>query len=150
MKKLEVYGNPSRATLSYLYILYCELQAFIHLGVIPREPVSPSWYLGCHLAVSIVEQSNHPSFTQEPVQSYPAKSTTQNSRPMTRTTHSHPIYDSTVTLAFALVTFTPSCFARPMMSTRLRAETACAILLSLAPPIVDCSIRTRQHRCGCA
>jgi hypothetical protein len=41
------------------------------------------------------------------------------------------IYDSTVTLAFALVTLTPSCFARPIISTRFRAETACAILLSL-------------------
>jgi len=37
-------------------------------------------------------------------------------------------HDSVVTLAFAFVTFTPSCFARAMISSRFRAETACAIL----------------------
>jgi hypothetical protein len=38
------------------------------------------------------------------------------------------IYTSVVTLALALVTLTPSCFARAMMSMRLREETLWAIL----------------------
>ena len=37
-------------------------------------------------------------------------------------------YDSVVILALGLVTLTPSCFARAMISIRFRAETACAIL----------------------
>jgi len=38
------------------------------------------------------------------------------------------IYDSVVSLAFAFVTLTPNVFAFAMISTRFRAETACAIL----------------------
>jgi hypothetical protein len=39
------------------------------------------------------------------------------------------IYTSVVTLALGLVTLTPSCFARAMMSMRFLEETAEAILL---------------------
>lgn len=38
------------------------------------------------------------------------------------------LYDSVVTLAFALVTLTPSCFARATISIRFLEETPCAIL----------------------
>ena len=38
------------------------------------------------------------------------------------------IYDSVLTRALPLVTLTPICLARAMMSMRFRAETACAIL----------------------
>jgi hypothetical protein len=42
--------------------------------------------------------------------------------------HTIHIYDSVVTFALAFVTFTPSAFAFAMISTRLRADTACATL----------------------
>ena len=41
----------------------------------------------------------------------------------------HLVYDSVVTLAFAFVTFTPSCFAFATISTLFFDETACEILV---------------------
>lgn len=40
------------------------------------------------------------------------------------------LYTSVVTLALALVTLTPNCLARAMMSMRFRDETLLAILLT--------------------
>lgn len=50
-----------------------------------------------------------------------------------------PLYTSVVTLALALVTFTPSCFARAMISIRFLEETLWAILLSHVSPDATCS-----------
>lgn len=44
----------------------------------------------------------------------------------------YPIYDSVVTLAFAFVTFTPSCFAFATISTLFLDDTACEILVAVS------------------
>lgn len=45
---------------------------------------------------------------------------------------SRPLHDSVVTLALALVTFTPSCFALATISTRFLDDTAWAILVDVS------------------
>ena len=68
--------------------------------------------------------------------------------------HAYPtIYASTVTRPLGLVTLTPSALALAMMSTRLREETAEAILFHQSVYSIrswDGRKRTQRRRCGCA
>jgi hypothetical protein len=63
------------------------------------------------------------------------------------------VYASTVTRPLGLVTLTPRALALAMMSTRLREETAEAILSIISINSYcgsNAGRRTQQRRCGCA